>query len=268
MAYNALTDNATGAVLRYGYSEFTGDPDYDAGTMTQVALNDGAQPVTDLPLYYQKIVAGNFVEMSAAEKSAVQDAGLAPEDKTTGMIIGTDSLFKVGTDNYDAWYSSPSTGANLTTGAIAANTLYAMPLILPIALRIDRIAINVTTAGTGSARLGIYKDKLGYPKKLKYDAGEVDISTTGAKKITGNQKLDPGFYWMVVVSNGTPTIRCFTKDGLQNLLGWSSTLPNNPNYGLSVAFTYAALPDQFPASPSFINAVPIPTIWVRADKLI
>jgi hypothetical protein len=266
MAANAVTDNATGAVIKWGFTDFVGD--YDAATQSVVALNDGAVPVEGVPLYYQKVVTGDFVEMSAAEKSAVDDAGLSPVSVTTGVLFGTMDFWKIGTDNYDCWYTSPITGANLTTGALAANTLYAMPLVAPIDCRIDRLAINVTTAGTGVARLGLYRDKLGLPKKLILDAGEVDVSTTGQKKINITQRIKAGLTWMVVVANGTPTIRCHTKDGLQPLLGFDSNLPNNPRYGHSVAFTYAALPDQFPASPSFITAVPIPTIWVRPDKLV
>ena len=75
MAYNALTDDATGAVLKWGYSTFTAP----AGT-TEIALNKGTLPVDNIPLDYNKIVAADFTEMTASEK-AVVDSANAKTDK-------------------------------------------------------------------------------------------------------------------------------------------------------------------------------------------
>lgn len=266
MAANAVTDNATGAVLKYGYTDFIGD--YDPATQTIVALAEESLPVTGVPLYYQKIVSGLFVEMTDAEKEAVDAAGISPTLPSEWVSAG--SAIKVGTDNYDCFYSSFSSKGNLTTGAIVAGTLYALPLITPLDLRIDRIGINVTTGATGSARLGIYKNRLGYPKKLAYDAGEVDVSATGQVKITGNKKLRQGMNWLVILSNAAPTIRCFNPANIDSPLGYASNLPNSPQFGFTVAQTYGALPDQFPAfaGATIITAAPIPAVFVRYDKFV
>jgi len=182
----------------------------------------------------------------------------------TGVFsIGRDSNRKIGTVNYEAWYTTPTTGTALTTGALTANRLYALPFIVPAGMTIDRIAINVTTLGTGNARLGIYEDSGLYPATRTLDAGEVSIASTGVKSITISQALTPGHKWLVVVSNGTPTIRTFAVASLIPVLGYNNTLPVTPNLAIYGAYTYAALPATFPATPTMITAVPIPAIFVR-----
>lgn len=68
---NAVIDTATGYVKRWGFTDFTADGNFDGVTETQVALNDEAVPVADIPLHYNKIVGGDFVEMTQPEKDAV-----------------------------------------------------------------------------------------------------------------------------------------------------------------------------------------------------
>lgn len=172
---------------------------------------------------------------------------------------------KEGTSQYEAWYTSPTTGTALTTGAIVANRLYAIPFVVPKQIKIDRIAINVTTNSTGNARLGIYDDSGSlYPTRLIIDAGEITTSTTGVKSITlSNLVLMPGLKWLVVVGNGGPTLRSFAVASMLPVMGFASTLPTAANLGLYVSFTYAALPTTFPSTPTLITAVPIPAIFVR-----
>lgn len=68
---NAVIDTATGYVKRWGFADFTTDGTFDGATETQVVLNDEAVPVADIPLHYNKIVGGDFVEMTQPEKDAV-----------------------------------------------------------------------------------------------------------------------------------------------------------------------------------------------------
>lgn len=68
---NAVIRTSTGSVLRYGYADFSGDGAFDAATETQLALNESAIEPEGVPLKYIKVVAGEFVEMSPAEKAAV-----------------------------------------------------------------------------------------------------------------------------------------------------------------------------------------------------
>ena len=74
---NAVIHTETGAVLRYGFTDFLND--YDPATNTIVPLDWSATPIKGVTLCYQKIESDYFVEMSAAEKAAVVAAGLSPK---------------------------------------------------------------------------------------------------------------------------------------------------------------------------------------------
>ena len=74
---NAVTDNAVLSVLRYGATDFTTDGSFNGATQTQVALNPGTQPPAGVQLSHVKVVAGDFVEMTAPEKAAVDAAEAA-----------------------------------------------------------------------------------------------------------------------------------------------------------------------------------------------
>ena len=166
----------------------------------------------------------------------------------------------------DRWYVAGMVNATvLTTGAPTANFLRALPLITGRAT-LDRIAINVTAAAAGSARLGIYNDGGNlYPSSLVLDAGEVSTGTTGVKALTIiNQTLAPGLYWLVLVSNAASTIRALALGGCMAILGLDATLGTAPGVGWSATFTYAALPASFPAGASVLAATPVPAVFVRA----
>jgi hypothetical protein len=222
------------------------------------SINPSVQvDVSDADVYWRYVERGRLMlDFSTA-------AQLSKIIYENGLGIGRDYVRKEGTTNYEAWYTSPVTGTALTTGALTANRLYAIPFIVSKRTVSDRIAINVTTAGTGNARLGIYEDIGTYPSKLLLDAGAISIASTGIKSATISHVLMPGLKWLVVVSNGTPTIRSFAVASMVPILGFNNTLPITPNLGLYVTFTYAALPITFPSSPTMIVAVPIPAVFVR-----
>jgi len=174
------------------------------------------------------------------------------------------------------WYSSPGTGTALTTGAGTVNVLRAIPFVVSKVMTVDQMAINVTTAGAGgttAARVGIYADNgNNYPGALVVDAGQVTTMTaTGVKTFTTGLPvtLDPGLYWLAYVhscSTTAPTMRAFSVGSLTPVLGYASTLPTNAQFGWSVAFTYAALPDTFTAGGAAITAVPIWAVYVRTSS--
>lgn len=74
---NAVIHTVTGAVLRYGFSDFLND--YDPAENTIVPLDWSATPVKNVLLCYQKIESDYFIEMTEAEKAAVVVAGLTPK---------------------------------------------------------------------------------------------------------------------------------------------------------------------------------------------
>jgi hypothetical protein len=165
------------------------------------------------------------------------------------------------------YYTSPSTGLAMGTAVLAANTLYAMPMVIENAVTIDQLLINVTTAGTGSSvRVGIYDDNNNEPDQRIVDCGAISSATTGVKTYTTGLpiSLPPGLYWLVAVCNTTaPQIRGFAVGGVIPLLGNDATLGTAAGLGYSVNFTYTALPTSFPASPTVRTAAPLPAIFVR-----
>jgi hypothetical protein len=174
---------------------------------------------------------------------------------------------KVGTTNYEAWYTSPTTGTALTTGVVTANRLYAIPFVTPKGITVDRIGINVTTLVVGVAMLGIYADNGIYPGSLLLNAGVVSTGATGVQSITISQALSANtLYWLVLVANAAPTLRAFDVGSMVSILGYANTLPTAPNASLYVAFTYGPLPATFPGSATLVTAAGTPAIFVRLSN--
>lgn len=169
------------------------------------------------------------------------------------------------------YYGSFFTGGAQTTQAIATvNSLRAFPFFVPKTAKFDRIAIRVTTAGTGptpKSRLGIYEDNgTIYPGKLVLDAGEVSVSSTGIKELVIDLTLKSGkLYWLVQIGQDTTSLAVGaipTTDALATILGWDSSLSGTPPLGYAVAQTYGALPANYPAGATDWN-LPLPFIALR-----
>jgi hypothetical protein len=158
------------------------------------------------------------------------------------------------------WYLlGANNTAVLTAGAVAANTLYAVPFVAPgRGATLDRIAFNVTTLLAGNGRCGIYdatSDTNLYPASLIVDGGSIAVGTTGVKSTTISQALTPGkLYWAVFVADVAVTVRSHQSGTVSNIVGFDSTLPVGGNRGVSVGFTFAALPGTFPASAALITS--------------
>lgn len=196
------------------------------------------------------------------------------------MILSGGGIGTVHTDDLDAhtrdWWEVLRTGeyyviahAYLANDQIAmtANQLHAHPLIIARTMTLDRIAIQVSTlAADKSARLGIYNDGTNlYPGTLLLDAGEVSVATTGVKAATINQQLTKGLYWVVMVTDGTPSIKRLRIYG-HSVLGQTSTALAQSRLGWYVAFTYAALPDPFTAGGTMATGN-LPVVSVRIASL-
>jgi hypothetical protein len=145
-------------------------------------------------------------------------------------------------------YSSHLGGGTLTVGAVAANTLYAHPFNVPQAVTYTVVSIEVTTFATGNARLGVYANNAGVPGALILDAGAVSTGTAnGEKTIAISLARNPGKVWLAAVFDAAPSVRLMTSASGLHWLGASSGTDTNIHMGVSVAFTYAALPDPFTA---------------------
>jgi hypothetical protein len=170
------------------------------------------------------------------------------------------------------WYALGSNNnSSLTTGAVVANTLYAIPFVAPFRAgppTLDRLAFNVTTLLAGNGRAGIYNSTSVtnlYPSSLVIDGGSIATGTTGVKAATISQALTPGkLYWAVFVADVAATLRTHQAGTVGGILGFDSTLPNGGNRGISVAFTFAALPGTFPVSAALITTgTNIPAVFGR-----
>lgn len=77
----AVTDDATGSIIKYGRTDFTGQ--FNPAIETQHTLDDAAQWVPNVPTYYHKVVGILVQEMTPVEKAAVD---VYREDKETALL--------------------------------------------------------------------------------------------------------------------------------------------------------------------------------------
>lgn len=177
-----------------------------------------------------------------------------------------------GVSPLELWHGSAVLGSNFSTNALTVDTLFFMPFVVPVAADIDQIMFEVTTVGGAgaAARCGIYEGTSKtniYPTKLVVDSGEIDTSgATGVKKTSISKTLrGDNLYWFAFVQKNTApatTLRVVQPGGCW-VLGLSPTLGASAGFvGLSVAFTYAALPDPAPASLAGYNGA-VPCVAVR-----
>lgn len=144
-------------------------------------------------------------------------------------------------------YVSPDTNTAASL-ALVANTLYAMPFYVGVAHTFSGLAFHVQSAAAGKlAEVGIYSNVGGQPNTKLFDAGNVSVATTGDKSVSSSMVLPIGWYWLVIASDGAPSV--FS----------AGTGPNNYYFGLAAigdgisvrltapwTFSAGALPSSFP----------------------
>ena len=135
-----------------------------------------------------------------------------------------------------------------TSSTITANTIYSGLFPVLRNMTLDRILVEVVTAAADkSCRLGIYNANAGLtPGTLVLDAGTVSVATTGIKAITLNQALKKGYYFLSVVSDGTPTL-------MRPVAGWSPLGMFSSSLslfydGYYASLAYGTLPATHPAA--------------------
>lgn len=120
MTRNCVTLDSTIQVLRYGTPDFSADDAFNAGTETYHA-NVGFR-VAGLDLKYHKVVAGSLAEMTAGEKTTVDDAETTIVDNLP--VNGQYSLLapeSLGTDELvidpDIYHTTCTSAQNRTCAA-------------------------------------------------------------------------------------------------------------------------------------------------------
>lgn len=132
------------------------------------------------------------------------------------------------------WYYDGSVASYATaTSSLAANTVIYQPFLTGAALTVDRIMVEVTTAGASNVVLGIFNDTGACaPGTVLLDAGVVDPSTTGVKEATVSQALAAGTLYWLAAHNGAAgvTLRGGVGTGMLGL--------GYPSSGVTVSRTY------------------------------
>lgn len=146
---------------------------------------------------------------------------------------------------------------------LSANVLYAAYLYLPRAMSFSAIRCQVITLAAGaSARMGVYNSSSLVPTTLVKDFGEVSVASTGVKEIADSLSLSKGFYFVAIVSDGTPTIRGVLVHG--SPLGANPTDMYGYSYvGYTASHSYAALPANYP-SETIGTGLPCPLMTISS----
>mgnify|MGYP002737179692 CR=1 FL=1 len=153
-------------------------------------------------------------------------------------------------------------GAATTTLVMTESRMVALPFFVPNGRSIDRIAVNVSTAGgTGSViRLGIYADSNGVPGSLILDAGTIDSSSTGTKEITiSATKLTGGRVWLAACQQGaaatSATLRAVNQISFPYTGPSSGGGLDSANYfGYLRSSVTGALPNPFNTRSNILNS--------------
>lgn len=190
---------------------------------------------------------------------------LSPTGENSAMLPWTTGRFYGVTDGM--------TPAALLT---VASTLYAYPIYVPQTITVKTLNLSVTTGQTGgAAHLGIYTDNGGYPGNLIYDSGtQTGLTSTAVLTVApsaGSQPvLTPGWYWLATTFSASSTYISVAGNGtayspLNAKLGWDTAAhalatSGEAVTGVSVAFTYGALPAQFPAGGTLTLGAATPLI--------
>jgi hypothetical protein len=176
------------------------------------------------------------------------------------------SIFRFRRGGSTQYFTTGIAGTAKSTLAITANRLYAIPFFSPVPLKIDQLAIHVSTLLAGAARLGVYVDDGTIkPGKLIIDAGTVDTGTAGAKTLTVDLRFErKRLYWLALVANAAPTLGAVAvASALTCFFGLTDITTTLWLTFLYKTFTYAVLPDPFGDTLVLASGV-IPAVFVRA----
>lgn len=145
------------------------------------------------------------------------------------------------------WYRGVHLAGYAASSSFTSNTIYAFPFFTAIASTWDRIGTYITYGGTGLARLGVYGDTGSvYPGALILDSGELTVPSSGVLQATINLSLDPGLYWLVLLSDSNLTLS--GHDGRYHYGIFGSSSPEVAGSSCyAVSHSYGALPSTFPS---------------------
>ena len=162
------------------------------------------------------------------------------------------------TNNYYFPYLMASAGG---TGTLSPNQIYYVAFFVRQKTTFTRIGIQVTTSSGTIARLGIYNAADGRPTSLVLDCGTVSTTTTGEKEATISQSLNVGFYFLAVVSDGSPFIYFTTNTAAATSYSLGQTTRTTQVYSFNAGNGSTTLPN--PAQTSLASAGTAAAISLR-----
>jgi hypothetical protein len=168
-------------------------------------------------------------------------------------------------------YYFPTGGSTVgsSTFVTSANVLYAVPIHISHDMTLAALVAQVTTGSAGAVRMGVYNDSSGYPGSLVVDAGTGDTTGTGTIEVATTQALSRGKYWIAGVFSATPTLRRFNGTATNNVvaIGYTTADPTGATdtiTGVTVAYTYGALPSTFTGGGTYVASTAHPRFGFKA----
>ena len=169
------------------------------------------------------------------------------------------------------FYLGGNPGDVLAAFLTVVTTLYAVPIYIPNRIALATLGINVTTGQTGGVcRAGICRDNGGKPDGaavLAAWAADGAATGTALASAAAVATLDPGWHWVLTTFNATSTMPSVSGITAAAISGANSNLGNDTaahvitgafSSGMSVAFTYAALPAVLPVGFALLTNSTIP----------
>ena len=155
-----------------------------------------------------------------------------------------------------SWWVSSNALSGSASLVGSYQIMYLIPFYLPNAVTVDRVAVEVTTLGTGVVRLGMYShdQTTGRPtvtNGLLFDWGTVDVTSTGVKEVTISSTLPAGWTYLAYCwqSNNTtgPVLRGqsyqYSQANGPQYIGTSSSAINSTRNGFSYPSVTGAFGD-------------------------
>lgn len=148
------------------------------------------------------------------------------------------------------------------SGVLAANQIYYVPIRVAYNTKITEIGINVITASSALARIGIYFNNRGQPSDLIYQ-NVINLNTAGFRPILCNLNVEAGTYWLAFLQNVSAASIAIVQAIDTPILGVDNPGIFNINQAYKQAYAYAALPSE--ATPEgYVNfSSGIPHMRVR-----
>ena len=138
----------------------------------------------------------------------------------------------------------------IVNNALNANVLYPVPILVSSRITLDAIGVRVTTAlASQNLRLALFASNgAGLPGVRLYQTGSISTATVGDKQAAGiGLALQPGMYFLAVVSSGGVQIPWSCNDSLDEVYGRPSST------GLEILPLYASTIGAIPADLSAVT---------------